>query len=148
MLEETISLETLRQKIEKMEDDMGNQSDYMDLGRPDKKQIEQIQQQLASDKVKVEALKSELHSLILKSSPQAIDEWVNWHKNMLQKILSEQATDTKGRTRLFTARQTLEAWDKIARGEQDYIAINWYYLKDYQEQARKEFKKGWGSFWK
>jgi hypothetical protein len=148
MLEETIALEKLRQKIEKMEDDMGSQYDFIDYGKPDKKQTEKIQQQLAVDKVKIEALKSELHTLISKSSPQAIEEWVGWHKSILQNILSEQATDTKSRTRLFTARQTLEAWEKISRGEQDYIAINWYYLKDYQEKARKEFKRGWRSFWK
>jgi hypothetical protein len=148
MLEETIKLEALRQKIEKIEESMGSQSDYIDYGRPDKKQIEKIQKEIASDKIKADAMKAELGELISKTSSQALDEWVNWHKSILQKIVSEQGTDTKSKTRIFTARQTLEAWEKVLRKEQDYILINRYYLKDYKEIAKKEFRKDWWKFWK
>ena len=148
MLEETIKLEALRQKIEKIEENMGSQSDYIDYGKPDKKQIEKIQKEIASDKIKADALKAELGELISKTSPQALDEWVNWHKNVLQKIISEQGTDTKSKTRIFTARQTLEAWEKVLSREQNYILINGYYLKDYKEKAKKEFRKNWWKFWK
>lgn len=148
MLEETIKLETLRQKIEKIEESMGSQSDYIDYGRPDKKQIEKIQKEIASDKIKADALKAELGELISKTSSQALDEWVNWHRNVLQEIVSEPGTDTKSKTRIFTARQTLEAWEKVLRRKQDYILINGYYLKDYKEKAKKEFRKDWWKFWK
>lgn len=148
MLEETTKLEALRQRIEKIEESMGRQSDYIDYGRPDKKQIEKIQKEIASDKIKADALKAELGELISKTSSQALDEWVNWHKNALQKIVSEQGMDTKSKTRIFTARQTLEAWEKVLRREQNYILINGYYLKDYKEKAKKEFRKDWWKFWK
>lgn len=148
MLEEAIKLEILRQKIEKIEESMGSQSDYIDYGRPDKKQIEKIQKEIANDKIKVDALKAELGELIAKTPPQALDEWVNWHKNILQKIVLEQGVDTKSKTRIFTAYQTLEAWEKVIRREQDYILINGYYLKDYKEKARKEFRQDWWKFWK
>lgn len=147
MLEETIQLEKLRQKIEKMLDDMGSQSDFIDYGKPDKKQAEKIQQEIAAQTKRVEALKTKLREMISKSSAQAIEEWVNWHKNILQNILNEQGTDTKNKTRIFTARQTLGAWEKVLHKEQDFVSINWYYLKDYQEKAKKEFSKYWWKFW-
>jgi hypothetical protein len=76
-----------------------------------------------------------------------VEEWVNWHKEVLQKILLEPQTNTQSKTRAFTARNTLAEWDKVLQKEQEFVHINWYYLKDYKAKAIKEFKNKWWKFW-
>lgn len=39
-------------------------------------------------------------------------------------------------------------WEKVAAGEQEYVGINWYFLKDYKADIRKAFKKNPLQFWK
>jgi hypothetical protein len=57
-------------------------------------------------------------------------------------------------TRRNVAKSTLQEWEKVRTGEQDYVRINWHFLKDYKESARKlgkNFKsddKSWWQFWK
>jgi len=135
MLKETITLEQLRQKIEKAEYEAGDASDFIDRGKPSASQLKSSQELIARKNAEAKQLKAELHELLNKCSSESIQEWVDWHKNILQPILQEQ----KDKTRILVAKQTIEAWDKVLRREQDYVGINWYYLKDYKQQAEKAF---------
>ena len=54
-----------------------------------------------------------------------------------QKIVEEQATDRNATTRRFVAKNTLAEWEKVRAGEQDFVRINWHFLKDYREGVRK-----------
>ena len=148
MLKETLALETLRQKIERAENDAGSSSDYIDYGRPNEKDAKAAKENIAKKMKEAETLKVELHALIESSSQGALEEWVKWHTNILQGILLEQATNTRDKTRLFTARNTVAEWEKVLTRDQDYVGINWYYLKDYKAKAEKEFKGNWWKFWK
>lgn len=147
MLKEAIALEVFRQKIEKAEFIAGDRSDFIDYGRPDASQLKAAQELIAQKLSEAAELKKEFHLLIEQSSTEAIAEWVNWHKKVLEAILLETATNTHGKTRLFTAQGTLANWEKVLTREKDYIGINWYYLKDYKAKAEKEFKKYWWKFW-
>lgn len=147
MLKETIALEMLRQKIGNAEFTAGDRSDYIDYGRPNASELKAAQETIARKMSEAAELKKELHTLIEQTPKNALEEWVNWHKNVLQEILREEPTDTNGKTRIFTARNTLTEWDKVLTREQDYVGINWHYLKDYKEKAEKQFKGGWLKFW-
>ena len=147
MLKETIALEMLRQKIGDAEFTAGDRSDYIDYGRPNASELKAAQETIARKMSEAAELKKELHMLIEQTPKDALEEWVNWHKNVLQEILREESTDTNGKTRIFTARNTLTEWDKVLTREQDYVGINWYYLKDYKEKAEKQFKGSWLKFW-
>lgn len=148
MLKEAIALEELRQRIEKAEFDAGDSSDFIDYGRPDEKQLKAAKEFIAKRMSEAAALKAELHVLIEQSPKEAMEEWVNWHKNVLQEILLEPVTNSHGKTRAFTARNTLAEWEKVLTREQEYVGINWHFLKDYKAKASKEFNSDWWKFWK
>jgi len=147
MLKETFALEAMRQRIENAEFAAGDSSDFIDYGKPDKKQLKAAQETIAQKMKEAADLKAELHTLIEQTPKEAVVEWVNWHKAVLQNILVEPETNTHTKTRAFTARNTLAEWDKVLRREQDYVGINWHYLKDYKAKAKKEFKINWWKFW-
>ena len=165
MLSETIQLEKLRQKIEDVEYESGDRSDYLDRGKPSAAEAKRAQARIAELNSQSQALKAELKQLIAtvrSEEPQAFEEWINYHAGILQKIISEKETGTNAKTRKHVAKNTLQEWEKVRAGEQDYVGINWYFLKDYKASVRtfsepgiktrenklKEESKSWWQFWK
>jgi hypothetical protein len=159
MLAEAIQLETLRQKIEDSEFEAGNQSDYLDRGQPSAAQAKRAKELIARLNSQTETSKTELQQLIASvraQQPQAVEEWVNFHFGILQKIIDEKTTGTNAVTRRNVAKTTLQEWEKVRAGEQEYVRINWYFLKDYKESVRKlnhssagkTDDKSWWQFWK
>jgi hypothetical protein len=150
MFTETIKLEKLRQKIEDVEYEAGSQSDYIDLGKPSPAQAKQARENIEKLNNQSKALKEELRQLITDvraQQPQAFDEWINFHIEILQKIVDENTTDAKARTRIHVARETIQNWEKVRAGEQEYVNINWYFLKDYKSDVRKLIRGGTGKAW-
>ena len=159
MLAEGIQLETLRQKIEDSEFEAGNQSDYLDRGKPNAAQAKRARELIAQLNSQTEASRTELKQLIASvraQQPQAVEEWVNFHIGILHKIIDEKTTGTNAVTRRNVAKTTLQEWEKVRGGEQEYVRINWYFLKDYKESVRKlpslgagkTVDKSWWQFWK
>jgi hypothetical protein len=142
MREESIQLEVLRQKIEEAEYESGNMSDYIDRGRPGDKELKSAQERIARMNKEAASLKAELRELIAASPREALEEWINWHKNVLEEILNENSADPNSKTRQHVARATLAEWDKVLQGGQEHVNINWYFLKNYREKAQKTFKGG------
>jgi hypothetical protein len=66
-----------------------------------------------------------------------VQEWVNYHIAMLQKIVDEKSTEKNAAVRRNVAKGTIQEWEKVRAGEQEYVNINWYFLKDYKEGVRK-----------
>lgn len=150
MLQQTIQLEQLRRKIEDAEFTIGDQSDYLDLGRPDAQQAKSAQETISRMKVKSKELQASLHELIgavRNEKPEALQEWVNYHKDILERIIAEPTSNTHTKVRQNTARETLQQWEKVLSGEQEYVNINWHYLKDYKAEAKKLGKTAWWKFW-
>ncbi len=140
MFKETIQLETLRQKIEDAEIESGSQSDYLDRGNPNAGQAKQTQDTIDKLHNQINISKMELSKLIAivrLQSPQAINEWVNFHTDILQKIINEAPTVKNAKVRENLAKGALQKLEKVRNGEQDYVGINWYFLKDYRESAKK-----------
>ena len=159
MLAEAIQLEKLRQKIEDSEFEAGNQSDFLDRGKPNAAQTKRAQELIAQLNDQTETAKAELRQTIATfraQQPQALEEWVDFHVDILRKIVDEKATGTNAVTRRNVAKTTLQEWEKVRAGQQDYVRINWYFLTDYKESVRKlngastgkTGDKSWWQFWK
>jgi len=159
MFTETVQLETLRQKIEDAEYEAGNQSDYLGYGKPNPAQAKKAQELIDKLNNQSKMLKAELKDLIATvraQQPQAIEEWVNFHIGILQKIVDEKTANTDTVVRRNVAKGTLKEWEKVRTGEQEYIGINWHYLKDYKAsvrtisggRAKNVDGKAWWQFWK
>ena len=83
---------------------------------------------------------------------------------MLQKIVAEKSTEKNAAVRRNVAKGTIQEWEKVRAGEQQYVNINWYFLKDYKAGVRsitggvskkadstshtKTEDKAWWQFWK
>ena len=166
MLPETIQLETLRQKIEDSEYEAGDRSDYLSYGKPNPAQAKQAQELIEKLKEDSKAARAELNQLLgslRAQQPQAVEEWVNYHAGLLQKIIDEK-TEAVITPRKNVAKETLQNWDKVRAGELDYVNINWHFLKDYKASVRtitggsaktagktsqeKTEGKSWFQFWK
>ena len=167
MLTETIQLETLRQKIEDAEFEAGDKTDYLSYGKPSPAQAKQAKELIEKLKSQSKELRANFTQLIATTrsqQPQAFEEWVNYHIGMLQKIVDEKSTDKNAPVRRNVARETIQQWEKVRTGEQEYVNINWHFLKDYKAEVRtitggrtqktgnnnqtKNNEKAWWQFWK
>lgn len=148
MFEETKRLEELRQKIETIENESGSLSDYLDRGKPNPGEQKAAMERMKSLDEEAKQLKNQLHDLIASGPREAVEEWVNFHAAILNRIIAEPVKDANSRTRVFVAKQTLENWEKVRSGELDYVGINWYFLKDYKEEVSRSDAGKWWQFWK
>ena len=167
MFAESVQLETLRQKIEDALYEGANQSEMRDRSKLPPGEATKVQESIRQLDSQAKALQAELKQLIASvrlQHPQAFDEWINYHTGMLQKILDEKVTGTQAAPRRLVAKQTMEEWEKVRAGEQEYVNINWYFLKDYKAEVRtttggrvkkaesasqkKTEGKAWWQFWK
>lgn len=164
---EAVQLEALRQKIEDVLYESGNQSDYLDRGKPNASQAKKAQELMTDLNNQGKTLQAELKQLIVttrSTNPQAVEEWVNYHIDLLQKIVDEKSNEKNAAVRKNVAKGTIQEWEKVQAGEQDYVNINWYFLKDYKAEVRsitggtpkkavspsasKTEDKAWWQFWK
>lgn len=153
MLQETIQLEKLRQQIEDAEYEIGNQLDYLDRGKPNASQQKKAAETISRLQSHSKKLKSKLHDLILsvrRDKPEAVAEWGKLHKDILERILREKSTVSRNAVaRQNVARSTLNQWEQVLDGKQEYVNINWHFLKDYKAEVRKLVaNKNWWEFWK
>jgi hypothetical protein len=65
-----------------------------------------------------------------------MDEWVDYHIGLLQKIAGETKTGTMEVVRRNVAKGTIQEWEKVRAGDQMFVRINWNYLKDYKAEVR------------
>lgn len=167
MFTETTQLETLRQKIEDMDYEAASQSDYLDRGKPSPSEAKHAQEMIGSLTRQSKEAKAELKKLIATvqtQQPQAFQEWVNFHTNIIQTIIDEKPANSMAAVRRNVAVKTLEEWEKVRTGELHYVFINYYFLKDYKAHVRtvlgsnittveqlspqKTETKAWWQFWK
>ena len=146
---EATKLEELRQQIESAEYDSGNNADFLDRGNPNPSQKKQAEDLIRQKNAEAAELKSQLHALIQNTPRQFIEEWVQFHTNILKSILSENSKDINAGTRKHVAKETMDNWQAVLNGTKEYVNINWYFLKDYREKVKitaKAKNKGW-KFW-
>jgi hypothetical protein len=148
MRKEIVQLELIRQQIEQEMYDSGSASDYIDRGNPDPRQLKQATDFIASQEDKIARLQEDFRIQLRKCDPKVIQEWVELHKAILQRILTEKVTNAHTKTRHFVAKNTLDEWEKVRAGEADFVNINWHFLKDYKEEVRKLVNRKWWQVWK
>jgi hypothetical protein len=140
MLKETIQLETVRQKIEDTYEASVMQSEMLDRGMVARAKEKETREFVNQHNNQAKALKEELKQLIAATrsqNPQAFEEWIDYHIAMLQKVLDEKSTEKNAAVRRNVAKGTIQEWEKVRAGEQEYVNINGYYLEDYRANVRK-----------
>jgi len=153
MLQEVIDLEKLRQQVERVENQIGSLSDYLDRGKPSEQQQQQTAKQIAAQTNHSAALQAQLHdrlAALRASQPHVIEQWVQWHREICQRIMAETDGHRQQKVRQMLAGQTLEAWKKVLRGNQDTVLINWYFLDDYGKEVARAIRaqqRRWWKFW-
>jgi hypothetical protein len=138
MRKETIELETLRQRIAAFDWEAIDLAEQLERGLPGGKQTKAAEERRSRLGAEVRKLTAELHELIAQSPKEAIEEWVDWHKGVLEEIIQSEPEGTAN-TRLGMARFVLGGWEKLLKGGQDYVRINKYFLKDYVEKIQQTF---------
>ena len=164
MQPEALELEKLRQQVEDAEFTLGDRADYLDYGKPNAAEKQKAQQVIEQMRRQSTELKTKLHetlAAVREARPEAFNEWIDYHKHILARIIAEPTTDANSKARQNVARDTLNQWEKVRAGELAYVNINWHFLKDYkaevktlfpavpatEKKAEKENKKPW-QFWK
>lgn len=164
---DAVQLETLRQKIEDALYESAMKSEMLDRGKPSAAETKKTRETINQLDSQAKALKEELKQTIAATclqNPQAFEEWIDYHLGMLQKIVDEKSTEKNAAVRRNVAKGTIQEWEKVRAGEQEYVNINWYFLKDYKAGVRsiarggpKKFSdtggsktedKAWWQFWK
>ncbi len=139
MLKETVELETLRQKIEDAEFETGDRTDYLSYGKPSPAQAQQAKELIEKLREESKAARAALKQLLdtlRAQQPQAVEEWVNYHIDMLQKVVDEK-TEAAITPRRNVAKETIQNWEKVRAGEMEFVNINWHFLKDYKANVRE-----------
>ncbi len=63
-----------------------------------------------------------------RKNPSAIVEWAQAHVDLLERFIAANAGDEAQSTGVFVAKQEIEAWGKVARGELAYVDENGFYV--------------------
>ena len=144
--QEVIRLERLRQQVQATRFFAGSLVDYLNHGQPNPQEqaetIAGIEQYEASAREDQRRLHDHIAALRA-TAPQVIEEWVEWHTGICKRIITEGSTTeplqdgmvTDQAVRLFVVQETLGEWEKVLRGEQDYVMINDYFLSDYNGEV-------------
>ncbi len=138
MRKETIELEKLRQRIAAFDWEAIDLASKLGGERPSEKEKKLVEQSIAPLNEEIKKLLVDLHELIVNSPKEAVVEWGNWHKGVLEEIIKNEPAGTAN-TRLGMAKFVLEGWKKLLKGEQEYVSINKYFLKDYVAKAEETF---------
>jgi len=140
MRKETIELEKLPQRIAILDWEATDLAEQLEREKPSGKKLKSAEERKAQLGAEIKKLMAELHDLIAKGPREAVEEWVNWHKAELDEIIRSEPDDGAN-TRLGMARFVLAGWDKVLKGEQDFVRINKYFLKEYVAKAEQTFPK-------
>lgn len=135
ILEAVIELEKLRQQIMSfkktdnyysMADDRVSFSDSDIQKRNENKKQLNERQALLDEKVK--AVRTNL--------PAVIEAWVEMHKNACDLFIASHSSSNES-TKAHVARENKQDWEKVKKGEVDYILENTYYLASYTDFVNK-----------
>ena len=158
---DVVRLEKLRQRMAKGMRDGAPYLNRLDghMGMPDESEMPELEARVAADERAFNDLKARLRELLWtlrKSGSKAVEEWVGLHTSALEEILRGRSVrrryavlqwvrrrlgrrlrengDLDQSVRLRVARETLTEWEKLLRGEVDWVYLNDYWLPDYDKR--------------
>lgn len=154
---DVLRLEEIRRYIQDVETEYyADYRDYVREEKPTPKKIKLAEQSRAA--------RAHLHTVIesvRRENPAAITEWVEYHTTFLKRIKAETSTERNADTRRMMADGSLQGWEKVLTGEQEFVSINAGFLKDYSDEVNKgprwiptsipeavSADKPWWQFWK
>jgi hypothetical protein len=158
---EALHLEGLRQQIQNLQQEINKEVGIVDHGRPEPKPTPKVKKLREQSQQARAQLHAALES-VRRSKPEAITEWINYHKGFLERIQAETSTEMNADTRRGFAGFCLQQWEKVAAGEQEFVYINEHFLKDYNTEVSNRApkisvpqvpepqaaSKSWWQFWK
>lgn len=140
-----LKVERLRQDVQLFTSVAGNLVDYLDRGHPNPDQAREATADMASyeqSEAKARRALSDYLAELRAAAPQVVREWASYHIAICKRILKEKDPGPQPdglvsdqSVRLYVARETLAAWRKVLRGEEDMVFINPAFLSDYDEQV-------------
>ncbi len=138
MLEFSQRLEKLRRRAEAAENHAGSLGDYLDRGHPNEAKAREAYEEMQHSRAEAEAVIAELSALLTqlrRDAPEAVSAWAERHRAACQAMRADQTPRDEDflATRDFVIGETLAEWEKVLRGEQDYVRINWYFMKGYEQ---------------
>ena len=158
---EVLQLEGLRQQIQDLQEEINKEVGIVEYGRPEPKPTPKVNKLREKSRQARAELRTAVES-IRRSKPEAITEWIHYHKGFLEPIQAETSTAVNADTRRTFAGFCLQQWEKVAAGEQEFVYINEHFLKDYNTAVRnrapeisapqvvesQKDSKPWWQFWK
>jgi hypothetical protein len=138
-----LKLERLRQDVQLYSSLAGSLVDFLDRGQPTPDQARQAEADMARYEQSEAQARLALSTCLAElraAAPQAVRAWADYHIAICKPILEEadpgpqpDGLVSDQSVRLYVARQTLAAWRKVRRGQEDMVSINPAYLADYYE---------------
>lgn len=133
-------LEELRRKAEAAENHAGSLGDYLDRARPSEAEAREAYEEMQRSRAEADGFIAELSGLLSqlrRDTPEAVAAWTERHRAACQAMRADQTSRDQDflSTRDFVIGETLAEWEKVLRGEQNYVRINWYFME------------GYGQFW-
>lgn len=158
MTPEVLQLEGLRQQIQDLQEEINKEVGIVEYGRPEPKPTQKLNKLRKQSQQARAELRTVVES-VRRSKPEAITEWINYHKGFLERIQAETSPTDNRRTFVGFC---LEQWEKVAAGEQEFVYINEHFLKEYNAEVRnrapknsapqilepQKASKSWWQFWK
>ncbi|MBN1372673.1 MAG: hypothetical protein JW987_12100 [Anaerolineaceae bacterium] len=131
-------LEELRRQAEAAENHAGSLGDYLDRARPSETEAREAYEEMQRSRAEAEGFIAELSNLLAqlrRDAPEAVAAWAERHRAACQAMRA--GTPARDQdflaTRDFVIGETLAEWEKVLRGEQDYVRINWYFMEGYEQ---------------
>ncbi len=135
------ALEYARWQLNDIHRSSGSAADYLDRGRPDPDQRAEAKaaiKRLESEAVQLENTFDQTLTDLRIQNPAVVFVWVATHVEVLNDIIGEarsvESLAVWDKTRIHVAEKTLAEWQEVKEGKRNYVSINWYFLKDYEER--------------
>jgi len=138
-------LEALRSEAERLGRAAGSLGDYLDRGHPGADEATRAMADMHRYQREYEEALSDLSAaliLVRAEEPEAVAEWVAWHRAWCQRVIAEgtppsvpnEPISTQA-VRLYVAKETMGLWEQVLHGQRDYVSINEYFMGDYSMAA-------------
>jgi hypothetical protein len=141
-LAQAVLLERLRREIDDLQGAAGSLGDYIDRGRPNPSEEEQAYEAMQRHRRDAERLRARLQALVetlRRDAPEILAAWAAAHVRVCRSLLASLPDRSEdGQTARFVARAALEAWEKLPRDGEAFIAIATPWLEGYLERLAAE----------
>ncbi len=134
-------LETARWELNCIHRSIGSAADYLDRGRPSPNQQTETRAAILRLEEQARDLEADFDIMlaeIREQNPAAFYRWVATHVSVLNEIVAEVRVIASpapwDKARIHVAEKTLVEWWEVRDGTRNYVAINWHFLKDYEER--------------